>query len=103
MPHKILDTATTTGAGNTVKFSSIPSEWSVSITHTGSPTSVITSIEGSLDGDTFYDLAQHTSIPADEAFHIIGKASKYIRANLITLTGGSSPTVTVKLLANEHN
>lgn len=103
MPHKILDTATGTGVGNTVKFSSIPTKWTVSVTHTGSPTTVITDIEGSLDGDTFYPLAEHTSVTADEAFHIVGKAFKYVRANLSVLTGGTSPTVTVKLLANEHD
>jgi hypothetical protein len=29
-------------------------------------------------------------------FHVVDKPVKYVRANLITLTGGTAPTVTVK-------
>lgn len=103
MAFKTLDAVTITGAGNTVIFRSIPVDWTIQLQHTGAPTSVILDVEGSLNGSDWVQLAQHTATAADDMFHISGKGVRYIRGNLTTLSGGTSPTVTVLLEANEHD
>ena len=100
--YNILNAATATGAGSEVGFGKSQEILTFQVDATGSPTAVVMDIEGSLDGTNFAQLAQHT-FSADEIaaqlaiFHISGKPVEQIRANLTTLTGGTSPTVTVRM------
>jgi len=97
----MLDAATATGAGNASSQQRLISDSSYTIGITGAPSAVTVDIEGSFDGVTFFQLAQHVmtagELTATKAmFHISGKPVLFFQANLITLTAGSSPTVTVK-------
>lgn len=103
MAHTLLNAATATGAGSTQKVSQIPSHHTVAATMGGTvvATAVTVDLEGSIDDTTWFQLARHAftagEITAEAAmFHVIDKPVRYIRANLITLTGGTDPTVTVK-------
>ena len=103
MAHLLLNAATATGAGSSIKVSQIPSEHTVQATMGGTvvATAVTVDLEGSLDGTTWAALASHPftagEISAEAAiFHIVDKPVRYVRANLTTLTGGTDPTVTVK-------
>lgn len=102
MAHTLLNAAAVTGAGSTQRVSLIPSQHTVQATMGGGTvaTAVTLDLEGSLDDTTWVQLARHAfsagDISAEAAmFHVVDKPVKYVRANLITLTGGVSPTVTV--------
>lgn len=99
MTAKILDAVTATGAGSSWQVRSGATEHTLQLTCTGSPTSVAVIFEGSLDGSTWFPLAVHiwdsTEIANQAAmFHISSKFITYMRANVTTLTGGTSPTLT---------
>jgi hypothetical protein len=103
MAHTLLNAATATGAGSSQKVSQIPSQHTVAATMGGTvvATAVTVDLEGSIDDTTWFQLARHAfsagEISAEAAmFHVIDKPVRYVRANLITLTGGTDPTVTVK-------
>lgn len=99
MAYQLLTAATATGASSTQIVRRIVRDHTVQATITGSPTAVTVDLEGSLDGNTFFTLATHPftagELTAEGAmFHVTDKAVGRVRINLITLTGGSSPTVT---------
>ena len=103
MAHTLLAAAAATGAGSSQRASLIPSQHTVQATMGGSvvATAVTVDLEGSIDDATWFQLARHAfsagDITAEGAmFHVNDKPVKYVRANLITLTGGTDPTVTVK-------
>ena len=103
MAHTLLNAATATGAGSSQKVSQIPSQHTVAATMGGTvvATAVTVDLEGSIDDTTWFQLARHVfsagEISAEAAmFHVIDKPVRYVRANLIALTGGTDPTVTVK-------
>jgi hypothetical protein len=76
------------------------------VTHTGGPTAVVVDLEGSLDRTNFRQMTRWDSatplVSGDmvtaSVFAGTGirayPAVSYVRANLITLTAGASPTVT---------
>ena len=78
-------------------------KYTVQINITGSPTTVTVKIYGSLDKSKWVDFHNHTmtagelsagvSIAIPQTEPIVN----YIKAELVTLTGGTSPTVTVYL------
>ena len=73
---------------------------SVQVEFTGSPTALTVSIEGSITGNAFKEIATHVVTVAELAagialFHIVNKATPQIRANIFTLEGGVSPEVSV--------
>ena len=101
MAHLLLNAADATGAGTSVKVSQIPSQHTVQATITGSPSGVTVDLEGSLDDSTYATLASHAFSAAEltataAIFHVVDKPIRHVRANLTSLAGGSSPTVTVK-------
>lgn len=100
MPITMLNAAVATGEGGALSQQRLISDSSYTIGITGAPSAVTVDIEGSFDGETFFQIAQHVmtagELTATKAmFHIAGKPVMFIRANLTTLTGGTSPTVTV--------
>ena len=99
--QRLLDAATATGEGAAFETGKPLSTHTVAVKTTGAPTAVVIDLEGSLDDITYHQLAQHTFIAAEitaEAamFHVSNKPVNYVRANLITLTAGTAPTVTVE-------
>lgn len=105
--YLLLDAATATGAGSDVNTYTVDSETlglhSVQVNTTGSPTAVTVALEGSLNDDNYVALATHSFSAAEISagyamFHVVNKPVKHLRANVTTLTGGSSPTVTVYLV-----
>lgn len=102
MARKVLEAATGTGLGDSVTYRKAPLTWTIQIKHTGSPTSVILDIEGSINGVDYVQIVQHTVAASDDMFHISGKSITSIRPNVTTLSGGTSPTVSVWLSASEY-
>ncbi len=106
-PQKLLDAATATGAGTPIRQDSAPGkaikDYTVEVTVTGSPSAVTVDLEGSLMGVGYAQLAQHVFDAAEitaqfAIFHVASKSIVFIRGNLITLTGGSTPTVTMRFV-----
>jgi len=97
----ILDAATATGAGSALKVSPFNTTHSYAATITGAPTAVTVVLEGSLDGTTWFTLGTHAfsagELTATAAYVVVAAMPvESVRANLTVLTGGTTPTVTVK-------
>lgn len=77
------------------------------VTTTGTPTGVTVWLEGSLDGANWGKLAiitntdseWNTTITSGEFASIVNKPARYLRGSVQALSGGTSPTVTVKFIA----
>lgn len=93
---KSLDTVTTTTVGDVISFD-VPRIVSMAVLVTGSPGACQCTLEGALDGSTFFSLT-------DVSANTLGAASLHIpvlyaRANLKQFSGGSSPTCTAWIAA----
>jgi hypothetical protein len=73
-------------------------KYTVAVTTTGSPSGCAMQIEGSLDNTNFFNLSGSQICTSNLMFHITEKPILYLRTNVTTLSGGTSPTVTVSLL-----
>jgi len=89
---------TAAGAGATEALTSPLSTFTMQTVVTGAPTAVSVTLEGSLDGSNWTTIATSTSTTGDQQY-AVDKPQTYVRANLGTLTGGTSPVVTVYLAA----
>lgn len=100
-----LDAVSAVGVGAQTEFDTPKLSISMQVSFTGSPTSVVVGLEGSVDGQNFVQLREFntsqnsngdivTNVPASPSAPVI-----VARANLITLTGGTSPTVTATIAA----
>jgi hypothetical protein len=69
--------------------------WEVRVT--GSPTAMQVDLEGSLDNTNWYQIDTYNTV-ANALREVTQRGAKFIRARLVTLTGGSSPTVTARIL-----
>lgn len=67
------------------------------VTMAGAPTAVTVNIEQSFDQVTWFTAASLTGIVAEYVTVSLPSVNTYVRANLVTLTGGTTPTVTVKV------
>lgn len=67
--------------------------------YTGSPTGASVTLEGSLDGTNFYTIDTSTST-SGEYRAVSDKPVRAIRANVGTLSGGSTPKVTITAAGN---
>lgn len=92
-PTASLSAATATGPGATVDLGVVRSVHTMQTVVTGAPSGVTVNLEGSLTGGAWVTLASSTSTTGDVQT-ASGKAVRYVRANLATLTGGTGPTVT---------
>jgi len=95
----LLSAVTATGAGPIKLLPHLVKDHTVQVTTTGDPTAVTIDLEGSLDGVTWFQLFENIfdagEITADAAiFHVLDAPVGYVRCNLTTLTGGTTPTVT---------
>lgn len=103
----LLDAVTGTGAGaRSIRFTVPRKEHTVQVVVTGAPVAVTIDLEGSLNGTEWFQLANYVftagDIAAEQAmFHVTNKPVMDVRANLVTLTGGASPTVTARSVSGE--
>lgn len=80
-------------------------KYTVMVDTTGSPTAVTVEVLGSLTESGNYSVLATHAFTASEItngyamFHIVDKPVQWVNSNLATLTGGSSPTVTVTVLS----
>lgn len=97
-----LNNATTTGPGATIDLVTPRRSVRMATTVTGSPSTVAVNLEGSLDGTTWTVLGTSTGSavvnnlpggPYTDTVASVGPEVRYVRANLVTLTGGTAPTV----------
>jgi hypothetical protein len=91
---KSIDAATGTGPGSALVFDSVRAfhQGSAQVVTTGNPTSVAITVEATLDGVAWATLIAPTSA---SFFGFSVPPILGIRAKLVTLDGGSSPTVAV--------
>lgn len=99
MAFRILDAATATGASNSQTFTKLIKDHTIQVSITGAPTAVEIDLEGSLDNISFFTLGQMVFDAGDltalgAMLHVPSSVVRFVRVNLTTLTGGSSPTVT---------
>lgn len=93
-----LKAAASTGPGVGVQLSKPVVSFGLQVTHTGSPAQVVVTLEGSLNGEDWFKLAEWDStvpLSSGAIVWVESKAVTDIRANLTTLAGGTSPTVSV--------
>jgi hypothetical protein len=83
----------TVSAGATVDLGYARGTHTMQTKSTGTPATVSITLQGSLDGSTWATLATSTSTTGDMQ-QAVDKPVRYLRANLGTLTGGTTPTVT---------
>lgn len=108
MAMKLLTAATATGAGASVRLKKGVQEHTVQVIITGAPTAVTVALESSLnDGVTWNSIGTYAFSAGDLAaasamYHVVNKPAELVRANVTTLTGGTSPTVTCYYLPFEH-
>jgi hypothetical protein len=87
--------AGTTGAGTVYDQGVCHGNFTVAVTVTGAPSGCAVQLQGSLDGTNWYSLGAATSnTSGTAAVSVANSPARYVRANLTTLTGGTSPTVT---------
>ncbi len=98
-----LNAATAVGAGDVAAIGGpaalggVPRKLSWEVRVTGAPTAMQVDLEGSLDNTNWYQIDTY-NIVANTLRQVVDKGAKFVRANLITLTAGTSPTVTAKIL-----
>lgn len=108
MSMKLLAAVTAVGAGTSVRLKKGVQEHTVQVIITGTPTAVVVALESSLnDGTTWNTIGTYTLTAGDltagsAMYHVDNKPSELVRMNLTTLTGGTSPTVTVFYFPFEH-
>lgn len=93
-PSTSLNAVTATGAGTVVDLGVVRSVHTMQTTVTGAPSAVTVNLEGSLSAGGPWAVLVASTSTAGDVQTVSGKAVRYVRANLVTLTGGTSPTVT---------
>ncbi len=71
-----------------------PDKHTLQFITTGTPASATLCLEGSIDGTNWFDLSGTQSCAASGMFHVVNKPVLFVRVNLLTLVGGTAPTVT---------
>ena len=99
-PTKILDAATATGAGSMYalppsQFDGLASNYTWQVITTGAPASLSVKFEGSNDGGNTWATLDTSTQTGGELRAVANTPVTLVRANVATLTGGTSPTVTV--------
>ena len=99
--------ATTTSTGDWLAVADTINDptkeyYTFSIDITGAPSAVSVDIEGSIAGSGAFTLATHAMTAGEltattAGFHITGKPVSMLRYN-ITITGGTSPTATIRVI-----
>lgn len=100
----LLDAVTVVGPGplKALTFADFRT-WTCDVTTTGNPTTVTVRMDGNQTGDMLFDPAGMADVTLTSAQLAVGRGTfsmtdmpvRYLRVNLVTLSGGTSPTVTV--------
>ncbi len=94
-----LNAATANGTGTVIDFGSACQSFSFVVTTTGSPTGGTVTLSLSVDGTTFVATTTTATVGSSAALaSLSGVAARYARLDLTGLTGGTSPTVTAKVM-----
>ncbi len=95
LPLSSLAAAAATGGGTPYDLGVCHGNFSMAVTVAGGPSGCGVQLQGSLDGTNWYSLGSATSNTSGTAVATASNTpARYVRANLTTLTGGTSPTVT---------
>jgi len=95
---KSLDAATSPTVGAAGFFDVPKAKFSMQVEVTGSPTSISLELDGTIDGVNFFFMGQWS--PGQAFLAVINACVvKGVRANLTSLSGGTSPTVTATIAA----
>lgn len=87
------------GAGTGLNVAAVaPGRHTLQVAVTGSPTTCTVRLEGSLDGVSFFDLSGAQSCTSATMFHVADRVVLYVRPYVVSLSGGTSPTVRVRYL-----
>lgn len=100
-PLQSLAAATATGAGTAMQLSRPRYNFSMQVSFTGGSPTVKVVMEGSIDGVNWFALATFDTGASGVSGGIVGASSLVVlqvRANLVTLSGGTNPTVTATIL-----
>lgn len=94
--HRAFTTQTTTGATAALGMNGIAVNHSIGLIVTGGPATCTYSLQGSRDGTNWFNITASavtctTTTQSNEA----NKPWPRVRGNLLTLTGGTTPTVTL--------
>lgn len=96
-----LNAATANGPGTAVDFGRPVMDVSVEVTTTGSPTGGTVTLLVSEDGTTFVASTATVTVGANPATVTLSNVGwRYARTDLSGLTGGTSPTVTAKVMGS---
>lgn len=106
--YLLLAAVTSTGAETAKVVKQAYKSWGCDVEITGGPTAVTVRVEGN-QGTTVYDpggMAEFTMSAGQLAagigtFEIVEHTVKKIRGNLVTLTGGTAPTVTLSCIGRD--
>ncbi|KKK64731.1 hypothetical protein LCGC14_2981250 [marine sediment metagenome] len=88
--------AALSSTGQTPSFNVValsPTSHTLQILLTGSPTGCAVQLEGSLDNANWENLSGTQNCTSVTMFHVVNRTVAYVRGNLTTLSGGSTPTV----------
>lgn len=93
-PSKTIFT-TFTATGTTSSFA-VPGAdvHTIQAVVTGGPSGCTMHLEGSLDGTTWADISGDQTCTSSVMFHVVNKGVNFVRVNLSSFTGGTSPTLT---------
>jgi hypothetical protein len=96
--QKTFTTQTTTGAtASSGLMRGIPVAHAIELIVTGGPATCTYRLQGTRDGTTWYNIsASDITCTSTTISFESGKPAVSVRGNLVTLTGGTSPTVTLK-------
>lgn len=95
---KLLNAQTTTNVSGAYSLGDKAiGDFTVQITTTGTPTTLVVDALGSIDGVNYVNIGSITASVPDDMFHIAGKPCKFIKVQPSTITGGTSPTVTIHI------
>src|SRR3970040_898986 len=96
-----LNAVTAVGAGDVAAVSGVnplggvPRKIAWEVRVTGAPTALQVDLEGSLDNTNWYQIDTY-NVVANTLREVTQRGAKFIRARLVTLTAGTSPTVTAR-------
>lgn len=97
--HRTFTTQTAVGATTALTPRGIPTDHTIELIVTGAPATCTYQAQGSRDGTTWFNLSASaiTCTSTITAFES-NKPVVHVRGNILTLTGGTSPSVTMKYI-----
>jgi hypothetical protein len=101
-----LAAATATGVGNDAAFSRPRDRISMQVSFTGGSPTVKVQLEGTINGTNWFILATFDTGASGANGDIVTSSTHVVlkaRANLVTLSGGSSPTVTAVIVGGVYS